>query len=67
VEICRNQGLILPFYVEIFKGIGTVRNNLGDAHGKGPKPAHAATREHAEHMIAMTCAHIHFLVLQAGF
>jgi hypothetical protein len=67
VGICRDQGLFFPFYAPILEGVGTVRNKLGDAHGKGPTPAHTATREHAEHMIAITCAHIDFLVRQAGF
>ncbi len=66
VGSCRDQGLFFSFYAPIFEGVGTVRNKLGDAHGKGPKPAHVATREHAEHMIAMTCTHIDFLVRQAG-
>jgi hypothetical protein len=65
VGICRDKGLFFPFYAPIFEGVGTVRNKLG-AHGGGPKPAHVATREHAEHMIAMTCAHIDFLVRQAA-
>jgi hypothetical protein len=65
IGICRKEGLFLPFYTSIFEGVGTVRNKLGDAHGKGPKPAYVAAREHAEHMIAMTCSHIEFLVRQA--
>jgi len=67
VEICRDNGLFPPLYFEGLKFVGTVRNKLGDAHGKGPTPAHVAGREHAEHMIAMTCAHIDFLVRLAGF
>jgi hypothetical protein len=67
VEICRSQGLFPPMYTEIFKSVGTLRNKLGDAHGKGPTPAHVAGREHAEHMIAVTCAHIDFVVHQARF
>ena len=55
VEICRGQGLFFPFYAEIFKAVGTVRNKLG-AHGGGPKPAYVPKQEHAEHMVAMTCA-----------
>jgi hypothetical protein len=66
VGICRDNGLFLPFYAPIFEGVGTVRNKLGDAHGKGPRPVQSATREHAEHMIALTCTHIDFLVRQAG-
>jgi hypothetical protein len=66
IEICRKQGLFSPYYTETFKGVGTIRNKVGDAHGKGPKPAYAAERAHAEHMIAITCAHIHFLGCRAG-
>jgi len=67
VEVCRDNGLFPAFYAEVFKAVGTVRNKLGDAHGKGSKPAPAATRAHAEHMIAMTCTNITFLVGEAGF
>jgi hypothetical protein len=67
VEICRGQGLFPPFDAEIFKAVGTVRNKMGDAHGKGPTPVHVAGREHAEHMVAVTCAHIDFLVRLGGF
>lgn len=63
VGVCKDHGLFFPFYVPLFEGVGTVRNKIGDAHGS---PSHTAGREHAEHMIAMTCAHIHFLVRQAG-
>jgi hypothetical protein len=66
VGICKDGGLFFPFYAPILEGVGTVRNKLGDAHGKGPKPEFVADREHAEHMIAVTCAHIDFLVRQAG-
>lgn len=66
VSICRDNGLFFGFYAPIFESVGTVRNKLG-AHGGGPKPAHTASREVAEHMIAMTCAHIEFLVRQARF
>jgi hypothetical protein len=66
VEICRDNNLFPPFYTEAFKAVGTIRNKIGDAHGKGPAPTHKAEREHAEHMIATTCAHITFLIKQAG-
>ncbi len=62
---CNAHNLIEPFYAEIFKGIGTTRNKMGDAHGKGPKPQFTASQNHAEHMIAMTCSHITFAVRQA--
>jgi hypothetical protein len=38
VDICNAKGLFPPFYAEVFKSIGTVRNKLGDAHGRGPTP-----------------------------
>lgn len=66
VDACYKAGLFPSIYVEMLKGIGSIRNNLGDAHGKGPKPSDPATRDHAEHMIATTCSHITFLVRQAG-
>jgi hypothetical protein len=65
IGICREQGLFFPFYGPILEAVGTVRNKLG-AHGGGPEPAHMATHDHAEHMIAITCAHIDFLIRQAG-
>jgi hypothetical protein len=67
VGICKANGLFFPFYGPIMEGVGTVRNKLGDAHGKGPKPVHIATKEHAEHMIAMTSAHIEFVLRLSGF
>lgn len=66
VETCRKKNLFEPFYVEIFVGVGRVRNKMGDAHGKAGTPEYKATSEHAEHMIAMTCSHITFLVKQAN-
>lgn len=66
VEVCRSNGLFPPFYAEPLKGVGTLRNKMGDAHGKGPAPENVAKREHAEHMVALTCTHITFLVRQAG-
>ena len=36
VKTCCDNGLFATFYVETFKGVGSVRNNLGDAHGERP-------------------------------
>ena len=36
VQKCRAGGLFPPFYVEAFKAVGTLRNNLSTAHGRGP-------------------------------
>src|SRR5579871_6060283 len=57
LDTCRSNGLFWPFYTETLKGIGTIRNNLGSAHGRGPAPKYKAGREHASHMIATTCSH----------
>jgi hypothetical protein len=62
VEICRTNGLFPPPYTEPLKAVGTIRNKLGDAHGKGPNPMYVAERDHADHMIAFTCSHIELLV-----
>jgi hypothetical protein len=67
VKVCKDGGLFHGFYAPIFEGVGTVRNKIGDAHGKGAAPEfHPANREEADHMIAMTCSHIAFLIKQAG-
>lgn len=58
VGICRDHGLFPPFYAPIFEATGTIRNKLGDAHGRGPAPMYAVGKEHVDHMIQMTSAHI---------
>jgi hypothetical protein len=62
VKICKDQGLFAPFYAPIFLATGTVRNKLGDAHGRGPKPLYQVDREHVQHLLQMTSAHIVLLV-----
>jgi AbiJ N-terminal domain 4 len=66
VQKCLGGNLFPPFYAEAFKASGTIRNNLGSAHGRGPTPAHQVSKEQADHMIQMTSAHITFLVKLAG-
>ncbi len=61
VSICRDNGLFPPFYAPIFEATGTIRNKLGDAHGRGPAPMYAVGKEHVDHMIQMTSAHIGLL------
>lgn len=58
VDVCRKNGLFPPFYVELFKRVGTIRNKLGGAHGRGPTPLHVSESAHAEHALHMTSAHI---------
>ena len=66
VEICNEHNLFPSFYVEGLKAIGRIRNNLGDAHGRGPLPKSEATSELAEHMIHSTSANILLLARLAG-
>lgn len=66
VDACHANGLFPSFYVELFKRVGTVRNKLGDAHGRGPVPLHDVGAAHAEHMLHMTCSHIILLCRLAG-
>jgi hypothetical protein len=67
VGICRDNGLFPPFYAPIFEATGTIRNKLGDAHGRGPTPVYVVGKEHVDHMIQMTSAHIILLVGLAKF
>lgn len=58
VKICKDNGLFPGFYGPVFEGTGTVRNKLGDAHGRGPTPLYDVDEKHVEHLIQMTSAHI---------
>ena len=66
VVICRDGGLFPPFYAPMFEAVGTVRNRLGDAHGRGPTPMHTVSQEHAEHMVRMTSTHMLLIAKLAG-
>ena len=66
VGICKEEGLFPPFYAPIFEATGTIRNKLGDAHGRGPTPLYSVTKEHADHMIQVTSAHITLIVKLAN-
>lgn len=66
VDTCYKNGLFPSFYVELFRRVGTVRNKLGDAHGRGPSPQHDVDASHAEHMLHMTSSHIILLCRLAG-
>lgn len=61
VDICNTHKLFPGFYAEVFKSVGTVRNKLSDAHGRGPVPLHNAGQEHLEHLIHFVSAHVVFL------
>jgi len=66
VDVCREKGLFPGFYSPFFVDAGTIRNKLGDAHGRGPTPEFTATKEHFEHMVQITSANILFLARLAG-
>ncbi len=65
VEICIKHGLVFPFYAPLLTAIGTVRNKLGDAHGKGPSPEFIAKKEHADHMLFLVCTTVVLLIASA--
>jgi hypothetical protein len=66
IHICRDQGLFPPFYAPILEAVGTIRNKLSDAHGRGPKPQYQVSREYAEHMVQMTSSHMLLVAKLAG-
>lgn len=66
VGICRDHNLFPPFYAPILETVATIRNKLGDAHGRGPRAVHVVTQAQAEHMLHLTSAHVLFLAKLAG-
>jgi len=58
VNACQSQGLFPSFYGDIFKQVGTVRNKLGAAHGRGPTAMYKVEPAHAEHLLHLVCSHI---------
>ena len=53
------------FYEACLIAPGTIRNKLGDAHGRGPEKEYQATRETAEHVTHLVCTNI-LLLRSAG-
>ncbi len=66
IDVCHKNCLFPSFYVELFKRMGTIRNKLGDAHGRGPVQQHDVKQLHAEHFLNMACTHILFLCDVSG-
>lgn len=62
LDICREKGLLHGFYKQILEGTATIRNKVGDAHGKGPKSEYPATKELAEHMLYTVCNNINLVI-----
>jgi hypothetical protein len=66
VDILKTNGLISPFYAEPLKNLGTLRNKMSAAHGRGPKVEYPPQREHAANVLHVASAHILFLCRLAG-
>jgi len=62
VAILQQQSLFPPGYRPLLESIGTIRNKMGDAHGKGPEPEYAADQPMAEHMVHCSCSTILLLI-----
>lgn len=62
VKICKDHGLFPKFYVNTFEAAGTVRNKLGDAHGRGPQRLYSVDKANVEHLLQVTSSHILLVV-----
>ena len=67
VDVCQGNGLFPPFYSDLFKRTGTIRNKLGSAHGRGPKPSFQPGGAESEHLLYMTASQIILLCRLASF
>ena len=67
VKALATNGLFYPFYLHLFEAVGTIRNKLSDAHGRGPSPQYAPDKEYTDHMIQFASANITMLVKNSGF
>ena len=62
LRVCEKKGLFPSLYTAIIQSVGTIRNKLGSAHGRGPVGTIAFDRRYVEHCVALTAAHVSFLV-----
>lgn len=62
----QQKNVFPDFYAEVIANTCTLRNRLGDAHGRGASNAVVPTRDNAEHMLAITAANIVLVVRYAG-
>ncbi len=49
------------WYTPCLESVGTIRNKIGSAHGRGPAPTEVPSRYHAEHMFNLVCSHIQLI------
>ena len=61
VKLVIENGLLPSFYESCFISPATIRNRLGDAHGRGPEKRHEPNTDQADHMINLVCSNILFL------
>lgn len=62
LETCKQNDLFPGYYKGIIQGVGTIRNKLGSAHGRGPDGTPQLDAHYADHCIALTAANILLLV-----
>jgi hypothetical protein len=62
LDICRTHDLFYSFYRPILEATAMIRNKIGDAHGKGPKPEYPVAKELADHMLNTVCTNIVLLI-----
>ena len=66
VKICIANDILPSFYEQCLISPATIRNKLGDAHGRGPTKTHEPLVEHSDHMINLVCSNILLLKKCAG-
>ncbi len=58
IKRCIDASILPAFYESCFVSPATIRNRLGDAHGRGPAKQYAPDRIHAEHIIHLVSTNI---------
>lgn len=66
VDLLSTKGVVESDYIEGIKMVCKVRNEYGDAHGKGPSKRRAAEKQQTDHLMQVTSAHITFLIRWAA-
>lgn len=61
VRIIIDNDILPSFYESIFVSPATIRNRLGDAHGRGPEKRYEPNTDQASHMINLVCSNMLFL------
>jgi hypothetical protein len=62
VTTCHANGLFPPFYTEVFKDVGTIRNKFSSSHGRATTSNPAVTQEYADHMVQLVSSHVTLLI-----